>query len=229
MKELTPTPFKCTHRWRVRKFLSQPGGMWGYLEVWSFGQFHLTELSMEMRPHIFPFSVFWCTTKYFKIWYLLSITFSLSQPLDPKMSQTVILLWIKAAPKEGLATLFILQARSGIKIANLLKYSFGPHLLECGDVAAASNTSWAFFSHLRPKKRTSSQGLSKKKAPMETRRVSTKMETSRLVAISAQLQVRIPVTSASWSLVQAEFAGLVLTFHHLPNNFQPFHPHHSLS
>lgn len=61
------------------------------------------------------------------------------------MSQIGILLWIKAAPKENLATQFILQARSGIKIANLLKYSFGPRLLKCGDVAAAaSNISWAF-------------------------------------------------------------------------------------
>lgn len=38
-----------------------------------------------------------------------------------------------------------LQARSGIKIANLLKYSSGILLLECDDVATASNVSWAFF------------------------------------------------------------------------------------
>lgn len=60
------------------------------------------------------------------------------------MSQIGILLGVKAAPKEKLATQFILQAKSGIKIANLLKYSFEPRLLECGDVAAASNISWAF-------------------------------------------------------------------------------------
>lgn len=45
-----------------------------------------------------------------------------------------------------MATQFILQARSGIKIANLLKYSSGTLLLECEDVAAASNASWAFFA-----------------------------------------------------------------------------------
>ena len=78
-----------------------------------------------------------------------------------------------------MATQFILQARSGIKIANLLKYSSGTLLLECDDVAAASNVSWAFFSHFRAKMGTSSQGLSKKKPPMETRRVCTKMETSK--------------------------------------------------
>lgn len=116
--------------------------MWGCLEVWSFAWFCLTEFFTEKGPHIFPFSVFWCPTKYFKI--LLSITFSLSQPLDPQVSQIVILLWIKAAPKENLATEF-LQARSGIKIANLLKYSSGILLLECDDVATASNVSWAFF------------------------------------------------------------------------------------
>lgn len=118
--------------------------MWGCLEVWSFAWFCLTEFFTEKGPHVFPFSVFWCPTKYFKI--LLSITFSLSQPLDPQVSQIVILLWIKAAPKENLATQFILQARSGIKIANLLKYSSGTLLLECEDVAAASNASWAFFA-----------------------------------------------------------------------------------
>lgn len=196
-KELTPTLSKCTCQWRGGKFLSQTGRMWGCLEVWSFAWFCLTEFFAEMGSHIFPFSVFWCPSKYFKT--LLSITFSLSQPLDSQVSQIVILLWIKAEPKENLATQFILQARSGIKIANLLKYSSGTLLLECDDVAAASNVSWAFFSHFRAKMGTSSQGLSKKKPPMETRRVCTKMDTSRLLAISVWLRVRIPVTSTSWS------------------------------
>lgn len=97
-----------------------------------------------------------------------------------------------------MATQFIPQARSGIKIANLLKYSFGPHLLKCGDVAAASNISWA-FPPLRTKMGISSQGPSEKKPLMDTRRVSTKMEALRLLAVPALLQVRLPVPSTSWS------------------------------
>lgn len=55
------------------KLLSQPGGMWGYLEVWSFVSIHLTEFSVELKLYIFPFSGFWCTIRYFKVWYLLSV------------------------------------------------------------------------------------------------------------------------------------------------------------
>lgn len=180
-----------------------------------------------MGSHIFPFSVFWCPSKYFKI--LLSITFSLSQPLDSQMSQIVILLWIKAAPKENLATQFILQARSGIKIANLLKYSSGTLLLECDDVAAASNVSWAFFSHFRAKMGTSSQGLSKKKPPMETRRVCTKMETSKtlgyfcLVTSQDSCYQHILVLSTDW--IHRTHSQVSLSSEQL----SAIHPCHSLS
>jgi hypothetical protein len=89
-----------------------------------------------------------------------------------------------------LATQFFPTARSGIKIANLLKYSFGSHVLGCSNVAIATNISWAFYHPLRSKMRTSSQCPSKKKPPKKTKRVSTKMEALRLLAIP----VRIPVT-----------------------------------
>ncbi|XP_032977041.1 membrane-anchored junction protein [Rhinolophus ferrumequinum] len=46
---------------------------------------------------------------------------------------------------------------------------------------------------------TSSQSPSKKKPPVETARVSAKMEASRLLAVATLLQDRIPVTSTSWS------------------------------
>lgn len=55
------------------------------------------------------------------------------------------------------------------------------------------------FPHLRAKMEISSQDPSIKKPLMETRRVSTKMEAVRLLAVPALLQIRIPVTSISWS------------------------------
>lgn len=71
-RELTYTLLVHTAE-KSGKRLSQPGGMWGDLEVWSFVCLHLTEFSVELKLHIFPFSGFWCTIRYFNVWYLLSV------------------------------------------------------------------------------------------------------------------------------------------------------------
>lgn len=96
------------------------------------------------------------------------------------MSPIGILLWIKAT-KEIFTTQFFLPARSSIKIANLLKYSFGLHLLECGDVAITSDISWAFLPHFRAKIETSSEAFSNQKPLKETKRVSIKLEAVRFL------------------------------------------------
>lgn len=126
------------------------------------------------------------------------------------MSPIEIVLWIKAT-KENLATQFILPARSSIKIANLLKYSFGLHLLECGDVATANDISWASLPHFRAKMETWSEASSTKKALKEHKRVSIKTEAWRLWQLLLSYRPA-PVTHAARSCCTLTWLNSFLGF-----------------
>lgn len=139
------------------------------------------------------------------------------------MSPIGILLWIKAT-KEIFATQFFLPARSSIKIASLLKYSFGLHLLECGNVAIANDISWAFLPLFRAKIETSSEAFSNQKPLKKNQRVSIKLEAVRFL-MAPLLEAEIPVKCSAWSLLQIELTKLILGF----NDIQLFCPCHSLS
>lgn len=144
------------------------------------------------------------------------------------MSAIEVLSWIKAT-KENFAMQFLLPARSSIKIANLLRYSFGLPLLECGKVATANDIFWAFLPYFRAKTETCSEGCKRETALKETKRVSSSVEGLRLLTAPSPLQAGFLLHTQLAPCYTLNWLSSLLGFTLCKNDILLFCSCHSLS